>query len=1083
MQPSVLMRTFDYSDHLRLSWLQGLEIDSTTLVGDLVVNLSASNVELPGQRILLRGATVHVLPLIDSTTGRVLSDSLGNRYFQKITSVTGGTLDMALCPEAGECQAVKTMTVPLGKYMAELRLDSLHFLPTGTGLKLGIEGMRIRDDRGAWARASGDPALSTAVPLTTNGFTDSVYVHEDEFHIGRLVAAIHGSPGFSLTACRAKFFTALTDSGPVHSVRMEGACGTCGPFLEYTVHDQATGDTAFTRRDALALPVELSAQGFAPYTMTFDGGSRNSFVATHPDTVGYGGLGLMLNQYAFDTAGVDVQNFDVVLPHTVFPDSKNPGGAVIHGLRGLHVAVADTAKGDLVFSGLGSPVATPQAMTLHLANGQEMRVSGGWSLRPGVATATGLATLLAVRGDSLILSQDDSAGAFVGNSALRLSLDTLTLTQGKVTTLAASGEINRTLKDSSVAAQIRLKAKVTTSWLGEGLRLELANNGRDSLLCLEGVWFSTAPGLPATPCLNGVFQLDDRLHLTALEGEYSFAQKNVAQNNVEFTPSQTGGLGVVNVSGFSLRLQGDEARVVMKDPTFDWVQLTESNGSAGQKGNLLTMEDVTSNAGGELKTLTAGAQIPKEFQTLSGFGAMGKFDSSIFDLQAERLSLGLKEVENSTEKEWVFKAKGGLVLGAVFENLGLQGARIQVEDLTLSKRTAGSGFVVNTINASLNNDAHRFVMVPKFPWVEFLTAGGGLKYEYQTASDSASGKTARNQISLENWTVGFTNQFPIEDLRGLRLLIKTLKINAEYGNIDDLKAQAEYIPPNGELHFPGFTLTGVKLGLGSDAIGGYANLHFEKIRFGSDLYQPDTTADSCTQDGKIYFNGNFGFNVCLDVSTRIPVFPVTDTVSQQDIYLTAGEGGDAPALLKIAFNSSGTVKLSIKNILLKSVSKMPGIDTTLNMSVIADVGYDIPNHHFTVGRFSGTQTVNKSLVDGPPFDVKLDSFSVGFVDTTGTVEGKSGKLFTFALHPSAQFTKGSDCAIKLNGYAGLVIEVGRDPLATGMKPIWNAKGSVACEVEGLKLDIEGFSISSTKVGFEKAAISLDGAVNNASNYF
>ncbi len=1074
MQPTVLKRTFTYSPHLQLAWLQGLEIDSTTLVGDLVVGLTGSNVELPGQRILLRGATVRVDPLIDSTTGKVLADSAGNRYFKELTRVTGGVLDLELCPEAGECQARKTMTVPLGKYMAELRLDSLHFLATATGFKLGIEGMRIRDDHGAWARASGDPLLSTAVPLTSQGFTDSVYVHEDEFHIGRLVGAIQGSPGFGLTACRAKFFTALTDSGPMHSVKLEGACANCGPYLEFTAHDQANGDTAFSRRDALTLPVELTALGFTPYSMRFEGGSRNTYAASRPDTVGYGGLGLILNRYAFDNTGIEVQDFDVVLPSAVFPDTLNPSGAVIKGQQGLRLTVADTANGHLVFSGEGRPIGSPKPATLQLPGAQRLRVGGDWFLRPGMMTPSGSATVLSIGGDSLWLPMDGEAGAFADDSGITLALRALTLTQGKVTELSADVEVDARLRRSTEDAAIRLRAKLTTAWIGEGLRLDAANNGRDSLFCLEGGWFKPGGGgLASSACLNGVFQLDDQLRLQALEGQYAFDQP------AGFTPRQIQGLDLVQVQGFSLRLQGGEARVVMQDPVFDWVSLTETSGNTGAVGRSLVTEDVTADAGGELMTLTAGAQIPKEFRSLGGLGGFGDFAHKVFDLEAEHLSLGLKEPPAGTEKSWLFKAKGALLLGAAFHPVGLEGARIRVEDLTLTRSLSGSGVALNSLSARMDNDQHRFVMVPEHPWIEFLTAGGGLRYDVREASPVA-GVSLLNQISLENWTVGFTDSFPIEDLRGLRLLIESLKIDVATSKITTLKGSAEYVPPGGALNFPGFSLSGVKMGLGSDDKGGYAEMKFDKIRFGADEYTPSLTDPTCTKAGRIYFDGNFQFNVCIEVNTRIPVYPIVDEESLQKIYLAGGQDGNGPALLKIQFNSQGDVKLSMENLRLKSVDPMPGINRQLDMTVDARVGYDIPNHRFKVEQFSGRQSLAEPFLKKAPFEVVLDSFAVGYDRYSVPLQGKSGTLFTFALFPTARFTAGSACDFKMRGYAGLVIDVDHDQV---IEPIWKFSGDAECSVEGLHFVMEGFTLAPDRVGFEKAALSLDDAVAQATKYF
>ena len=1080
---------FELPPHLRFRFDDGFETASGEIIGDLEVLFDFDNTRAPNQRLYLEGALIE-------------TDTAADGTHESITGISGGTF---ACYEfAGDvyetfASAQAAFTFPYGRFRMDVTVDSLGLLEYADGWKIAAGRARITDDRGSAVRASGSLAAAQPVPLTKLGIVDDMYCPDDYFFMENALSFSGVHPGFHIQGCITTF-RRLNTGAPDETYRIvaAGECAGCGPYLCFTVASPKYLDEEFSARDKLrdTVVIEYTPDDFT-YAIQFAG--VNPVEHSTIEHARYAGWPLEITAYDFYASGVTLTDFAVTVDPETFPDSLNGAEATIPHFAGVKIlGDANLNNGALHFfggahvSGAGLRLETPGGYVF--GDAPLVRFAPAAGEREYLLSMPSGGSLALPSWKNTVFNEQDTLVADIDASEQGFVLG-----YDGIRELSAWCDFTRTvgyINDNPENPGLFLRGRIDVSYAARDFQLEIAPRDNLALFTFNSGFFDfendRSGGVDTVQVEKSSMSLFSDFSINTFYGKREFSSP------VTLTDDRLAGMGDEE-SGRSVTFpldgvdivridHGDtaEIRLLLLAPQFDLGGLALVSSGESQKPIYNAAFDCNKHLAG----LSGRIAMPEDANSLSDVKTLKSFAENIADMSLDEIYLGYGREGRDTAV--TLGAAAAIRLGKAFDNIGMYGEKILLDDLRFSyhlNEDAHPRWTLDTLHATAFPLPRRFGIGPRNlreekpredagtmrrdydegkDYVELLSGGNGIEVSYSEES---------LRLGLNNWTLRLTDDFPVDSLRGLSLVLEefeyTRGANENRGNVTRLRARSKYVPPGGELNLGVAVLQGVEIGVGCDKGSsetdsnltnndGYVSLHFDHVVFADTAF-----ANAGAGDIKVYFDGNWEMTFTYTFTDTIGIIPwMSDT---PDVFIDPGEDGTD---ITLSLSSRFGGRLSLDDGHVRSREKLSGIDTKLDVAVDkCAIAWDKQNGKFRLDTLEAGTDLDKELVNAGVVTLSLKGLDIGYHAERQTwAKRELGDAFWIVGRTEFDFKLGTECNLNVDPEIGLVYKK-KDGSKFGF--VWSVGDPhFHCEVAGLTFGAD-FKIAPDTLGFDFAYLDMD----------
>ena len=1021
---------------LRFNFERGTELNGNTIIGDLQV-LFDFDTEYSGTKLMLEDAII---------TTDTATDGFGVKHHLRITNVTGGTFGSYECSGYDDlCTRTQEFQIPYGKFSISVNPDSITRYTTPVQ-RLVVSGAEIIDDKGVRCKISGDSLWTIPVPVTRFGVHDTFYVKDGYFFIKNALIWSSLHDGFNIKGCLTRF-NRTPDSSPTDTFTITacGACKDCGPFLNFNVKSPVYLDDEFTGTDErLENPVILRYTNVEdPYIISFTSDTVNQIVSSELHSVTYRGWQLLINSYHFTNHGAVITDFNVIPNTETFPEDKNPDRYTFSGLQII---------GDTVFNGGALHLrgtATCNSM-VSFRTGNDYVISHG-SECDFIPVDENRDYILTFPSNGILAlpsAKSPATDIYNEKDTIKLALSAFRVTKDGIDTIFAQDEFFRTLGMlDEINYGMKIEGIMKVGYAARDFQLDVQPKTAVPLL-LFNKGFLNEDTVGVGQSSIGLFS---DLSINTLYGKKKF--------NCVITPDGFDGLLELPGTGIDVINTSSGVRVMLLAPKFNLGEFS------GEGESFSDIYNATFDCSRKLTGLSGKIILPEKFRKLSNASGLKAFAEKIIDVEVDEIYLGYtKRLPDNTE--FRIGASSSIILGSAFNNIGLNGEKIILDTLTfaynIDQETDKGKWSLDKLNGRAFTLPRSFGIGPRNvrdrdgidieslkkdydankKYIEFVSGGNGLEVDYRQDENFS--------IEMNNWSVKTTDDFPIEDMRGISLELKEFRYEKDFqsdkGKITKFVASAKYKPKNNKLGFPKFAL----LGDNSDSLylevgtededkenktnsNGFFAIHFTRIKIGDSIFNVGCGTSEPAYL-KIYFDGTISLNTCLHYMDTISIYPMFS--DEPEIFSPPPAGGHEFKINITAGPADKAVTVEA-NVNIKSKTDIDIIKKPLdaNGSIKLGLGSDgIKIHHI-----DATWNPDVDIFNKGPLTVHLGNVGVGFAEDINEVEsidikGFKGSNFpdsnVFFIYGNATTTlkgdKDSPCQFESGASVGLFVRADRD---------------------------------------------------------
>ncbi len=1089
--PSVALRDSMYQPHsLSFKFLRGLEVAANKIIGDLEILFDFENTS--GKKLVLEGATIYTDTSMDS----------GVIIHEKIDSIYGGKIACYECDDYNNiCSRSSSFSFPYGKFMVEISAESLSVQQYGNEKKIRSPKNMIRDDNGSYVRLSS--AYDSSIRITRYGIIDTCYSINDRFFLKNVKKYGNIHDGFHIDACRVIF--SRDTATETYTLFTSGTCDSCGPDLKFTVLNPRYLDEEFTVFDKLDNPLTVTyTDSIKEYDIDF-GTSGNYVSASRCDNVKYCGWDLKFNSYAFNEAGVQLTDFSIGLHEETFPKEKNGGtrfidhfgGTLINGDPGFN-------DGALHFSGIafapGVNICSSNDYLFTAIDTIKFAPDGTYDYKMNIPD---ICTLAVPSYKNKNFNENDTVRIQVmADSGFVLGADGLE----KVN---ASGEFIRSIGKRNGSNVFTINGILSVRYAARDFQLNISQNGTDSIFIIDKGFFSDA-----------LLRSD---HVYIAKGSIGFFSdfsintlygKKDGPGNYPVKPAQFEMLNIPS-KGFEIFKTSNDSiiagiRILLLAPGFEMNSLNELFNIT--ESSSCSFDPAIYNAGfdlnGNLTNISGRIELPENMLSCYGIRGMEKIGEQIASFKLKTLYIGY---ENYNEDLFKIGADASISLGKMFDKIGLQGEKISLSKLTVgysdnwfigemhasafplprligigpkNYRKSGYGSPEDSISKQISKDS-----VAGINYLELYTGGSGFRLDYVRGENLT--------LDLKNWSLRITENFPFKPLRGVSFLLKKFKFEKNLspeggdGNITELEATAQYIPPGGAIKIGDVEFYNTKFALGYDKeenidstnstkVNAYISVTFDTLRIGNKIFQM-VGNPGCETGFKIYFDGTYDVKGCLVWRDTIGIVPWGEENNPR-IFIDPGTAGTE---VSISIKSNEGFSASLRNVWLRSRDTIPGLDTILAVDV-NKLSIQFKDRKFCLKTLDVSWWIYKKLIDNNAFKLVVNRVDFGYAkegkDSWGE-ESNSGRVdlknkFWMISQTDVSF-KPSKCKIELKPELGFVVNTkASEEEQRKLNVIWKVNGGFECDIGNMAFGAK-FKLANDTIGFDTAFLNM----NNLKEHF
>jgi len=987
-----------------------------------------------------------------------------------ITGLSGGLFQSQRCVLSGgdsTCTESSAMPWGLGPWTGEIPVSGMVFT-TAKGFQ--VESAHLLDDKKRLVRSQ--PAF-----LIDGGIRDTLSVLKDRFWFRNVVAHDTGD-AFSIEGCR----TSMTQSDGVLHMTASGCTDNAGPFLVFDVVLETAGPDSWmgSAYDSLPLPYHLDWASGTGYL------AKDSAVVTRTSLRNFSGASLWgydVHAYKFDSSGVVLRNFDLLLPQgKVFPGDSSGDSTTrqkISGFSGAHIAsVKGTMSGMPVLLGSAQSSSKKSIIfdSLDVLSGHS-----GWDYSSYVGYGFALTPQNA--NNAMTMNIPQPAGNFRYTKINGQSQDTDTIRMPISSLVFGPGEyafVADTQSFEARAGGVSLSGTLTLSFLDQDL--SVTTTGVSGIL---DSFFTEASGdFPGTFSSQTVS--DVSLGLNEWFGLQSVqASGAVSANNALLPPVYVAGLPWIpfQASAYQLMRGNNDIYVRLLKPSVK-LQFWPSTTSLQSSDPSTWVYAAIFNSHRMPVAVASRVAVPENWTDLSlpGFKSFGS-------VLLERL-----DFEAGIESDTAYARVSGpatIEFGSLFDKIGIAGWRLPLTNVgfELSKNVSSNalsapiarltalqtGSLGIPLSLSLTKKRIR-------KWFSNEDADGSSNPEYvhlYTGGNSISAHLLNQDaidVGIGNWNLQLTDSFPVSAMRGLNFHLDTLGVR--YSNE---KLSFTAFRGSGSKQFdsleilPGFVLLPKKnkqvtVSLENDSTNTQSKetiaalaVAMDSIRLGSKVYSV-----GCGNSAKIKFrlDGKLEGSVCVTEKDDISIYPIGSIGDERKVWIANG-GTSGPWLtLNLSFNGS-KLSISVDSAHIMS-SELPVVGS---LDLKAGIKFTVSSSGMELDSVSVIDSVNKSTSYGP-FTLGIATIGLRAWDTTISA-GNTRKWFGISATPTFGFSTGT-CTSKNSGTASFSSPIYKSP--TKWKLDWSFAGNMSCTIASLKAEAMGIRVSNggdgVSVGVDTLTVSL-----------
>jgi hypothetical protein len=1030
-------------------------MDGALTLGDLqLAAFDRSEGDSILHRLVLRGAQL----TLNSAGGGSwsLSHVQGGAFASERCSLQSGIV--------GACVQSSIQPWSLGRWLGQIPVDGFAY-NSNSGLQ--VREADLQDDKGR-------VVASNPTHLTDAGIapTDSLVMQKNRFWFRNVVASDTGD-AFSIEACK----TSLTQAadGTIHALT-SGCTEHAGPFLVFDIVLETEGPDSWmgSAYDSMPTPFSLIWKQGVGYKVL------DTARVTQTRLRNFSGAsiwGYDIHQYRFDTAGVTLRDFDVILPKgKVFPGSKGVQQRVT-GFAGVRVrSQPGVMRGmpvmdSLAVSSSATPLPFDSICNLSGMSGWTYSyVFGyGFALTPTPSAGGLMLNLPQPAGGSFHYTTIDAVGQ--GTDSLRIPVNAIAFGPGMFATLDASK--NFTAQSGTVA----LSGTLSLTASEDAIQPNVTNTSislADFFTVDDGTYPGT--GYPVT-ATNASLGLGEYLGIKTVHGTGTFTSNPLP---VVFT----GGLPWLPFRASSFQLmQGNNDVLVSLNRPDAWFQLWTQSNSAEKANPSTWIHAAVFNSSRIPVAVGSKMRVPEDWQTLSipGMASLGSLVLSDINFEAG--------VKSGTAYARMF-GPATIELGTLFDKVGMSKWRLPLTNVGMEFQTSTSSLSSPIARVSdlqtgplglpitLHLTSNR--IKSWFGETDNTSEGSKDYLRFYTGGNPITGRLTSNgafDLGISKWNLQLTEDFPIEALRGLNFQLDTMGVEYSGDNLD-----LKVLSVSGSEDFdslpimPGFVLlpaTGKKVtvSIGSEASNSsISNLKIElgAIRIGEKSYTV-----GCG-DGNGYlsfrFDGKLEGQVCVTETGKIALYPLASTTP--DVWIPESKTGTQ---LMISFSGS-KLTLSVPNAHIVS-SALPVIGA-LDLNGGISFSVSPKGLQLESAKVTSTKTYSQHY---DPFVLGVKDISLRAFDTTLSSSTTAQRWFGISATPTFAFNSGASCNSNGEGVATFRAPIDQ---ASDWKLTWAFGANLSCSVAGLKADAIGIKVTNNgplKIGVDTLKVMVDVAKDFIAN--
>jgi len=993
---------------------------------------------------------------------------------QAIASVAGGTVSALRCTgKAADrvCREAGTADWTLGPWPATLSMANAQVVreTVASGYKanrylLSLPSSEFLDDKQRLVRTG-------SLLLHDAGLVESTLVTQDRVWFQNVVG--NGkAKAFSLEACRMSI---TAGDGSSLDMSLKGCRDDAGPFLSFGIHLDT--ESPFTLMgeafDSLLTPYHLgwnSSTGYVPQTDTV--------VVTSSSLKDFSGAsvwGYDVHKYSFGPSGVHLLDFDLILPQgKVFPGVSDAAWRVKH-FTGLSV-VSDLSNRDGLPTMSGSaqsldnrnlPFNTTQILT-GIKSWNYHDVMGYGSVIEPVATSAGL-----------VIQTPQPTGALKFQAIGGTALSNPELVQIPVSKMVFGpglfAEIASVNSFEAKASGIKVAGTLSIAAAEESMEITASNLTGTA----GGISFPTgsAPSIGSTtdwasqgdqiPLSDLVLQFDEKLALLDVTGGGMIPETSALF--VGRLPL----IGFQSQSKFQLVPGRGDILIRLGTPNAWFSDLNYSKNSEATNW----VQSAVFNSSALPVAVGAELPVPSDMRELKfpGFPGLGS-------LSLNRVTLNASIVDKKLDL--ALETQSTLELGSAFAFVGLDGWRLALNHLVLgldvNGTTSASSLSVRSLEvAPLGIPASMELTADQLAkWYSgdaaSTTSGPALVRLYtsgQPVLGTWDGNTKIFKVSLTNWAVELTKDFPIPVMRNLNFYLDNLDVSWQTGADSKGSVKIANVAAHGEYSLDSLEITSglvllpavsteanstpkVKVGLGAEANKPFLSLSAGRVRMGQDTFNLGCSGVNAAI--KIRLDGKLTGDFCYELDKDISIYPLGADRNSRKVWIQ--KKGQVHVSL-----DGATVTLSLKQIKVQTV-KVEALNTNddgllFDGSLTASFGP------------KGIEVMEASLKLDPegtkmaPFN--LDPFKVT-IDQLGLSVAEH--VLTISATPKLAWTSGGTCTADAQSSVKMSADI-----RTGSKFdfTFDLGANLTCDLAGFKATANGIHLPAVANSNDFASIKVD----------
>ncbi|HEX2956150.1 MAG TPA: hypothetical protein VHO70_04945 [Chitinispirillaceae bacterium] len=679
----------------------------------------------------------------------------------------------------------------------------------------------------------------------------------------------------------------------------------------------------------------------------------------------------------------------------------------------------------------------------------------------------------------------------------------LVISPNGIQKVTASGSFVRTIGKNGAGNEIfNINGILDVSYAAKDFQLKISPNGTDSIFQIHQDYFISENN-PVYISKGSISFFSD-FSINTLYGKKDDGHKYTV------SPDQFKIIGIPS-QGFDIFKTSAKTtagiRVLLLAPDFNVEDLKSMVNT--ENTDVCDFKSSIYNAGfdlnGNLTNISGKIELPENMASCFGVNGMNQISKNIAAFKMKTLYLGYEN--NDTNEVFKVGADANIILGSIFNKIGLQGEKIGLDKLTAGysngnwslREMHASAFPLPRLigigpknfnrtgrhtpeGDTLYRERMRNDSSSGINYVELYTGGNGFRLDYE--------KYKNLKLDLQNWSLRLTDKFPVKALRGITFLLnkfeyeKDLDDESDNGRITEFDAAAEYIPPGGSLVFGDVEFIHVKVALGCDKertdtlnstdVNAYIAISFDSLRVGDKIFEMSGPDSSCKTELKVYFDGNFEGSGCLVWRDTIGIVPWGQE-HNPDIYIDPGVDGTQ---VSIKIKSGEGFSARVANVFLRSKDVIEIVNRRLAVDV-NELSIQFKDKKFCLKKLDVSWWIYEKLIDNAAFKMVVNKIDFGYSKDgtdkwTGNGDTTSLKnAFWIITEPQVDFKLNKGCSVNIKPSVGLVVntEDTSEMQQRNTKFIWKVDGGFKCELGGLDFGAK-FKINRDTIGFDTAFINM-----------